>query len=63
MHVRTVHGLGTFGLKTDLFGGVALPVTYKVKMRKLFLQHNNWLLQWRFPDERVLIKRGFLTLF
>lgn len=63
MHVRTIYEMGTFEFKTDLFWGMALPMAYNVKMRKLFNHYNNWLLQWRFPDERVLIKRDFLTLF
>lgn len=32
----------------------------KVKMRKLFNLHNNWLLQCGFPDGRGLVRSDYL---
>lgn len=64
MHVRTVNELGAFIFNTDMkLRVMRLPMVYKMKMRKLFNLYNNWLLQWRFPDDRRLIKSDLLTLF
>lgn len=36
---------------------------YKVRMRKSFNIYSDWLLQWKFTDNRNLVKNVYLILF
>lgn len=64
MPIRTVCKLTAFGFKTDREAqrnGYSLA--HKVKMRKLFNLHNDWLLKWEFLEGRRLVRSEYLIAF